>query len=258
MLNPAFRSKQIVTGNDAVLENIRTNAARDLPWLREEPSNNLTAIIVGGGPSLKKTWKKLKKLHKGGVVFSTNKTPEYLKQRGIKTDIHILVDPQETVADYVDDDDKLWLVNTGCHPKVFDTLEGKRVVAMHCNCDDLHEQTVDIIKSTGRATTLPGGGETAAHKAMEVAFILGFRDIKLFGFDASGEGHAYEHGDVEQGEHVDVLGKRFSVTPAQLRQAGQYEHQHKQMVRRGVKVTAYGNSLIPTIARKIENVRASG
>jgi hypothetical protein len=151
----------------------------------------------------------------------------------------------------------MYLVASQVAPKVLDALEGQNVVLYHANSDEFHEEMVSIIRETGRHAVLFAGGETGVHKGLELGRALGYRDIKMFGFDASGVGHAYKHArQTAEQKEVTVAGKTFSVTDHHIRQAGQYEFQHKKLTSMGVRLRAYGSSLIPTICRKLNECTA--
>lgn len=248
----------ISLGKENALKNIRRNSKRDLPWIdREIEPHSVPIAIVGGGPSLKETLPELKKLSETAVVMATNKTPLFLKQNGIRCDYHLFSDPGDG-RKFIEPTPKTYFVSSQCDPRLFKALEDENVILFHIICNSWEDEIIHIVKNTGRPAKLLGGGETGTHRCLEIAYYLGFRDYHLFGFDGSGEGHAYDHHNrhKDEGEiEIEVEGKHFHVKPHHYRQAGQYEYQHKTLVDRGVKITPYGDALIPHIARQLNEIQ---
>lgn len=252
----------IVLGKQNALKNIRRNTKRELPWIdRELPPHDTPICIVGGGPTLKETLPELKKLSKTCVVAATNKTPEFLKENGVRCDYHLFADPQDC-RQFIDRAvPKTYFVSSQCDPRLFEALKDEDVILFHIICNAWEKDIIKIVEQAGRPAKLLAGGETGVHRLLEVAYHLGFRKYHLFGFDASGSGHAYEHVDRQKDHddiHIEVCGKPFYVKPQHYRQAGQYEFQHKTLVDRGCEITAHGDSLIPHIARELNELRSSG
>lgn len=109
--------------------------------------------------------------------FNTNRSPTYWAA----------CDPQKCVADFLDyaPSGTTYLVASKCHPKVFEKLQGKKVIVWHVNDECTWEQTepFDPISSAVSITIC----------ALELGERLGFSRFETWGWDGcyiDGRDHA--------------------------------------------------------------------
>ena len=141
------------------------------------------------------------------------------------------------------------------HPSVFDKLKGQNVVVWHSDND--------IYKPDNKF--LVGGGCTVGTRAMILSYLLGFRDIHLFGMDScynDSEHHAYSQ-DLNDNDRVvtlNVVGREFKCA---VWMAGQAQDFKSILSNFGhlFDIEVYGDGLLKAIldeARKIYKEQNNG
>lgn len=229
------------------------NLARDLPMFTGMEAHNGKALIVGGGPSLAKQIVKLQFLRRRGIVFAVSAAHDWLIQRGIVPDYHVLLDSNVSTLDFVRNPHKdvTYLVAAQCHPKVFDALRDHNVIVWIA---DVEGMTDVVARYNDRPIVLVGGGGSVGLKTMCLAYLWGFRDLSLFGMDsayANGAHHAYAQSVNDHVKPVPVQyeGKTFYCAPWMARQARDFIHDSERLKKRGVSIKTYGDGLIPHIQK---------
>lgn len=249
------------TPAETMIEQAEQNLNRDLPLLAELEEHNGTALIVGGGPSLAESLGRLR-FHKdrGGVIFALNATHDWLIERGIVPDFHVLLDARKDNAQFVSKPHKdvTYLIASQCHPDVFEALDGYSVV-MWTACFESHEREMEFgRKFPGKPIMMVGGGATVGMKAMYLAYLWGFRKIHMFGMDSSYRGednHAYKQtlNDKESRMPIHAAGRDFVCAPWMAKQAMEFQGQYRQLSGLGCLVKVHGDGLIPWIAKQLES-----
>lgn len=240
--------------HEIILDQIRLNVLRDLPWF-EEGKESGHACIVGGAPSLKDSFMNLRFLKASGAkIFALNGVHDWLIERGITPDYHVVLDSREQNVEFVRHPKKgvKYLVYGGCHSKVFDALEGHDVTLWLTEFEGVH----DIVRFFKKPVVLVGGGNTVAMKTMYLGYLAGFRKFSMFGVDSSyrgGENHAYRQSmnDGEERMSVTVAGRSFVCAPWMAKQAMDFQGQARTLVKRGCEVNVYGDGLIPWVAQQL-------
>lgn len=249
------------TAMEKMIEQAEQNTRRDLPIFAELEAHNGAALIVGGGPSLAENIGKLR-FHRdmGGVIFSLNATHDWLIERGIVPDFHVLLDARKENAEFVrkPHNEVTYLIASQCHADVFDALEGQNVV-LWTACFENHGQEIEFgMKFPGKPIMMVGGGATVGLKAMNLAYLWGFRKISMFGMDSSyrdNENHAYKQAlnDKESKMPIHAAGKDFICAPWMAKQAMEFQNQYRQLSGLGCRIKVYGDGLIPWITRQLES-----
>ena len=224
------------------LERIRAqskaSAERALPRIRSLAVHDRRAVLVGGGPSLARMEREIRRRRDSGQsIWALNGTYRWLFDRGITADVMVLLDARPDNARFIEwaHPGTTFLVASQCHPDVYDRLAGHDVVRF-----DL-EKMGDC-------------GTTVGTYALNLAWVLGYRKLALFGFDSSYEaasGHAYPQ-EINDGEEVlDVtVGDRiFRAAPWMAQQAKDFVGLVPEMVRLGGEISVHGDGLIPYVAR---------
>lgn len=232
------------------------NLLRDLPVFIEQEAHKAKVCIVGGGPSLADTLPALRfQKDRGALVMALNGTHDWLIERGIVPDMHVMLDARKENVEFVSKPNKAvtYLIAAQCHPRVFDALSASDVLVWVADVPGMRELADRVHKPLG----LVGGGSTVGLKAMALAYLWGFRSIALFGMDScyrSDAHHAYPQALNDGESRVDVLygGKRFSCATWMHAQAEEFEHDLQQLLELGCAVKTFGTGLIQTINDEIQ------
>lgn len=252
LLMPARFVAGLNNDPSVMLAQMRENMQRDIPWLAPRKAHAGTMLLVGGGPSLKESLGKLR-FHqsRGGDIFALNGTHDWLIQRGVVPDYHVVLDSRPENVTFVQSPRKgvKYLVGAQCHTAVFDALKGYDATLWFSEMGGVDELVKGI---EDKPVCVIGGGATVGMKTMFMAYSLGYRKIHFFGFDScyrDGENHAYRQAlnDGESVQEYEVAGRRFVCAPWMAKQAMEFQEQARQLLQLGVRLTVHGDGLIPHI-----------
>ncbi len=240
------------TENKIIDRNIRHAMTVYAPWFDFDHSrHDGQACIVGGSPSLATQIEQLKwRKAQGHTIFSMNGSMEYLIDRGITPDYHVMLDAREANAEFVRNAPSgiKYLIASQCDKSVFDALVGRDVTIFHNSTQDAEKI---LSGEKAKAVHLLGGGTTVGMKAMLLAELMGFSAIHLYGMDScysDGGHHAYAQGMNDGERVVDVLyGNRDFKCSGWM--ASQAQDFLDFCVRSLVTITVAGDGLLAHIAR---------
>jgi uncharacterized Rossmann fold enzyme len=150
------------------------------------------ATIVGGGPSLSKH---LDQLRKEKLIIACGSVHDYLINNAIYPTYTLVCDPDPIMAKYLYWDSLngvTFLVASQCDKAVFEALKERKIYIWDClGPTEFNEQIFD----QERKNAIPGGC-TVGTRAILCAIAMGFKKIKLYGFDScldeKDNHHAYE------------------------------------------------------------------
>lgn len=219
-----------------------------LPWLQSVEAHDGHAVIVGGGPSLKRDIDNIRERQKHGqVIFSTNNTYKYLLDNGIIADFHVMLDAREENNQFVPRLPIPCYYASQCHSSVLE--RAKNVTLWHSLSDGILEV---IGNDTG--DPIVGGGVTVGMKTIALCHILGYRAFHLYGFDSSyedGENHAYRQplNDGERTVEVEMNGKKYKAAAWMCSQVENFKETAKAVVESGGIITVHGTGLLPDVAK---------
>lgn len=243
------------TPAEVMVEQARKNLARDLPVFIEQPAHDGKVCIVGGAPSLADTLPALRfHMEHGAVLLALNNTHDWLIERGIVPDMHVMLDARDKNAEFVRNPRKglLYLMAAQCHPDVFEALKGMDTMIWVADVPGMRELAETVEKPLG----LVGGGSTVGLKAMALAYLWGFRQMHLFGLDScyrEGKHHAYPQSLNDNETRLDTVfhGRKFVCSPWMVAQAEDFDHDARQLIAQGVSLKAHGQGLLQTILSAI-------
>lgn len=244
---------------------------KEFPWILRP--HNGTAIIVGGGPSLRKNIPKLRRLarQKGHYIITTNKTHDFLLNLPklglgppIKPWAAVLLDPCDWVKDYITPQPGIqYLIGDQCAPTTFDVFE-KEGISRWIWRSTSPKSDHDIVP---QKMLMVFGGSTGGMRCRQIMYFNGFRKVLYFGMDSSlhdDKLHAYEKWDsVDDRVSVKVLDENgferaFTTNSHMARQAQEWLEMRDmwiESVRAGkndwVDEIFYGDGLLPTIAARL-------
>ena len=160
--------------------NILKAQRRGLPLFDKRcPPHGGTVSIVGGGPSAADTIGDIK-----GKVIAVNGSHDWLIERGIVPRACVLLCPVEYLTEafsFTPHKDVQYFVASLCHDTTFDRLKNHNVVLWHAS--QPHPVPIDALLPPG--TFQIGGGGFVSLRAINLNYMLGFRDIHCHGFDSS-------------------------------------------------------------------------
>jgi len=235
-----------------MLEQVRQNLKREIPFLAPSNQHAGTMLLVGGGPSLQDTLVKLRfHQQRGGKLFALNGTHDWLIERGIVPDFHVLLDSRPDNVCFVQKPHKhvKYLVGAQCHPCMFEALEGYDVRLWISDADGV----ADLVKGReDKPIVLIGGGATVGMKAMFMGYVLGYRKFHFFGFDSSyrdEQNHAYPQplNANERRMEIQAGDRTFTCAPWMAKQAMEFQRQARKLLELGCRLTVHGDGLIPHI-----------
>jgi hypothetical protein len=242
------------TGDAEILANMRLASDLPLSWLLMSEDTCLgTAMIVGGGPSVRAFLPTIKARQQAGegVVVAMNGSLGMLTQAGIKPDFFVLLDARKENLDFLTRGKAdHYLIASQCHPDCFIALAGSDVTLWHPN----YRGVEDIIGD--RECALIGGGTTVGLQSMSIMFAKGHRSIDLYGFDSSytdNVSHAYSQ-PMNVNERVNdymLNGKTFTAPSWMARQAMEFQTAAVQLADADCVVSVHGFGLLPEIAKSM-------
>lgn len=235
--------KLICNTSDAELAaNIAASSRGPWPWLTSQPMHDGHAVLVGGGPSLADHLDALRRrVELGQTVFALNGAAGFLNRAGIVPDYQVILDARPETAT-LKARAQHYLIASQCHPDTFADL--KRVTLWHANIDDI-EASLPVPRP---AYALVGGGPSVGLSAMNLAYVMGYRKLHLYGFDSShtDRDHAYHQPQALRDPvcEVTVAGKTFASTLTMARQAELFPQVCDDLIEQGCVITVESDGLI--------------
>lgn len=164
---------------DGIAENIEYSLSLNLQEFAPALiPNNGTIIICGSSPSLPDGIDEIRQLHKDIPIIAVNGAHDFLLENLITPDIFLTVDPRGMPQNLKHaNDNTIYLLASRVNIEDFKRLEGRKRVIFHSWSEDDEEL---IPKKKMRI----GGGTTSGLRAVNVAYLMGFRKIILFGMDS--------------------------------------------------------------------------
>lgn len=243
------------TTDEALFANIATNSMRDIPWIDAQPSHDRVAVIVGGGPSLAGMVGEIALRAKSGQdVFALNNAAHFLVRHGVIPDYQVILDARAKNVDFVRGyPARSYLLASQCDPALFDYLKGGNVSLFHPAIEGIGDSL-----PRGRKMCLIGGGITAGLTAMALTFALGYRQMRLYGYDSSdaddGTSHPYAQHETEAEKRrlrVKCAGREFRCSFAMYKQATEFSKFAALLADEGCTIAVHGDGLLPTIAHEM-------
>ncbi|HVZ60627.1 MAG TPA: class I SAM-dependent methyltransferase [Terriglobales bacterium] len=234
--------------------NIRQAESRSgAKWIEPVPEHDGVAIICAGGPSLKEEMASIQAhVQAGAKVFACNAVPYTLATFGVDADFHVIVDARPENAAFVAgiNSKTTCLYASTCVRALHDAAM-ERLVLWH----PAFPEALDIV-GRDKERAYIGGGTTCGMKAMVLAWVLGYRNIHLYGFDSCYRGnahHAYPQplNDGELTVEAEFDGKTYKCSPWMIQQAEDFEIFAPNLMDNGAKLFVHGAGLIPDIASQI-------
>lgn len=232
---------------EGIRANVQAALARNLPELSPGiVGHDGTMVIVGSGPSMPSFVEDIRQERgRKRPIFAVKAAHDFLCEQGIEPDLFLCVDPRDRSSQLSKANDyTTYLISSRCDASMFDALHNRHVVLVHTWAEAEHCPEYE-----GRV--LVGGGTTSGLRAITVSYILGFRNIILYGFDSCLDKDKttkrFTGEAVEPSKIIDVIvdGKRFWANGAMAQQASELQDYYKVMP--DLHIEAKGKGLIAAI-----------
>ncbi len=209
---------------DQSLTTIHANMARGLQEF--EPTlvaHDGTVVVVGSGPTLPTFIEEIREeREKGRTIFSVNGAHDLLCEHDIVPDFFLTVDPRDLRHNLRRKNDRtIYLLASRVAPEVFEHLMGCRIVLWHAQG---HHAEMPAFE--GAKVALIGGGPTSGTRAMFLAYLMGFRNMVLYGMDSCNDAKGrkrFDSGSQFQTTEVVVGGRTFTCSMAMAGQAQDFQ-----------------------------------
>lgn len=236
---------------DTMLGNMRVNCRHDLPSVTVAEPNDTPVMVCGSGPSLSDSLREIAaRKAQGWKLIAINGAARYLLDRGIAVDHCLVMDPDPGCLRFVEGLDVPFLIASQVSPVVLDHLVEKKrnVTLFHLDMPGAGE-----IAPAGVA--LVGAVVCAGISAPLLLYVMGFRDIHLFGVDSSDReaAHVYETAGPERPETMEVWvrNRRFYTNGPMRAQAEAFPDVANLLIEGGAQVTVHGDGLLPAMVQAI-------
>lgn len=234
---------------EKIVEHIKSAHVRNSAWVETLPAHSIPAVIVAGGPSLKRSVGTIKRMQRDGAhIFALNNTVSFLLERGITPDCHVLLDAWEEVVPYIRTDAPMRRYYASqCDPRALDMagdeliLWNPHIINLETVISDLHEPTIK-------------GGSTVGTRVLYLTHALGYRNLHLFGVDSSyenGKGHAYSQVAYENTLKVKFGGKDYCSAAPLVGQVQEFRRLLPEILTLGCAVVVHGDGLLPDVAAEM-------
>lgn len=233
---------------EEILGNIRHALSLGLPELAIAPCrHDGTFVIVGSSPSVVNQVERIRSDQAAGrSICSINGGHDFLVSNGITPDLFLTTDPRPMPQNFrYLNDTTVYLIASRCSPETFETLKGRDVMLWHCWSDNFEQD--ELNKHSLMAI---GGGTTSGLRAINVAYVLGYRKIKLYGMDSCLGEKMEKRWDADPVENVAttevVCGDRtFICNWAMAQQANEFQQVYDIMG--DITIESFGDGLISAI-----------
>lgn len=173
-----------------LVEHVESSRKRNWPTFKPFEFNGQSIAICGGGPSLGYTLHELRALQKKGTkVMAINRTHDFLLDLPkthnvpwIKPWAGIMLEAIPHAAGYMRPTSGVrYYIGSQCHPETFDKFEKSEHYIWHA---ESRAEMVDALTPQEKRQMVPAVGSTCGLRAILLAYMMGFTEIHLFGFDS--------------------------------------------------------------------------
>ena len=245
-LAPVVFETGLVESDENIDRNIRACLSKPYRSFNSIAANPFrpSCSVVGSAPSIDWTWTHIK-----GDVIACNAAHDFLVRHKTVPKFAMMWDPVSVMNDLITPHDAVtYLLASRCHPSIFKRFEKNKVVVWHADGDT---NIKAILEEYNKMEPIIFGGSTAVTRAMFVAVAMGYLDLHVFGIDSSTNGGSHIKKSVVDKDYMQINcgGRWFETTPWLAVQAEDFKRIVPHLVSCGVKITVYGDGLIPHIAR---------
>lgn len=233
------------TSDDAIYDNVRHNSRLPQQWMKSAEPHDRIAVICGSGPSIKERVEQIRDLYKAdATIFALNGCAAFLAKNDILPTYQVILDAREETADLIGPALQ-HLFASQVHPECF-----KRVPSAWLWHLDVGKALDELLPEEQPEHVQIGGAATVGNTSLCLAYAMGFRTLKLFGYDSShkdGDGHAFRQkmNDGDPCAYVDFNGKTYLCSLTMKMQAEKFMTTSQDLKTLGVQIEVFGEGLLP-------------
>ena len=243
---------------EELCSNIRSALARGLPEFAPAPtSHDGTFVCVASGWSMPDYIDEIKAHRRAGrPIVAVKAAHDFLVENGVNPDMWVNLDPRDRTNGIQRlNDHTVYMPASRCPPSTFDYLKGRKVLLWHSWAEGPEMAAI------GPNKLAVGGGTTSGLRAVNIGYLLGFRNFTLYGYDSCNRADGVKRftGDVT-GPAIDVFvggptGKKFNCNMAMAQQANEFQKLFDVMG--DITVDVKGPGLIAEIMRVRDQRKAA-
>ena len=242
---------------EELCSNIRSALARGLPELTLAPiKHDGNIVLVASGWSMPDYIDEIKAHRRAGrPIVAVKAAHDFLVENGVAPDLWVNLDPRDRTSGIQRlNDHTTYMPASRCPPSTFDHLKGRNVLLWHSWAEGPEMEAI------GPNRIAIGGGTTSGLRAINIGYVLGFRNFTLYGYDSCNRADGVKRFTGETtGPSVDVYvggpsGRKFNCNAAMAQQANEFQKLFDVMG--DIKLNVKGPGLIAEIMR-VREARAA-
>lgn len=252
-----FFPHEVNNSREAIVANVRKNAARGLPELSQQDWTDTPLMIVAGGPSLHDNLDIVRALKPECHILAVNGAYKFLRGQGIECEHFVMIDSREGNLVHIDSPgaDTHHCLASQVHPRVFDALADHRVSIFHLAT----EATIEALGNPEGQSYAQGPIGMASVHAVYIGAGLGYRNQMLFGYDFSqkeSQQYAYEQlmNLSDDAMEITLNGKVYRTTISLARTADQFVRAISPvMLGCDLKIQLFSDGLLPAMLQAVNS-----
>jgi hypothetical protein len=202
-------------------------------------------VLVASGWSMPDYIDEIKAHRRAGrPIVAVKAAHDFLVENGVNPDLWINLDPRDRTNGIQRlNDHTVYMPASRCPPSTFDYLKGRKVLLWHSWAEGPEMTAI------GGGKLAVGGGTTSGLRAVNIGYLLGFRNFTLYGYDSCNRADGVKRftGD-KAGASIDVfVDRKFNCNLAMAQQANEFQKLFDVMG--DITVDARGPGLIAEIMR---------
>ena len=243
---------------EELCSNIRSALGRGLPELTLAPiKHDGNIVLVASGWSMPDYIDEIKEHRRAGrPIVAVKAAHDFLVENGVNPDMWVNLDPRDRTNGIQRlNDHTVYMPASRCPPSTFDYLKGRKILLWHSWAEGPEMAAI------GPNKLAVGGGTTSGLRAVNIGYLLGFRNFTLYGYDSCNRADGVKRftGDVT-GPAIDVFvggptGKKFNCNMAMAQQANEFQKLFDVMG--DITVDVKGPGLIAEIMRVRDQRKAA-
>lgn len=248
-------SLQVNTPIEVLAEQVKTNISAGFKHVTPHQMSGKELMIALGGPSLNDFIDEIKERRKDGVpLITVNGTYQWAIENDMKPSAMIMVDARPFNKRFITEpvDTCQYLINSQCHPSVFENIPKEQVYLWHSRS---HDELKEIYDAHYDLWYPIPGGCTVGLRAIVLMRFLGWKQQHIYGFDSCYRDeahHAYEQTENNNEHLVNVTtnGKKFVCSQWMAIQAEEFKSM-ADFFGEELQLAVYGDGLIANIIQSV-------